>query len=66
MSYEPRLLTKYNAEIIPALTEQFQYKSKMQVPKLIKIALNQGVGLATQDKKLVENALQEMLSLIHI
>ncbi len=60
MSYEPRLLTKYNAEIIPALTEQFQYKSKMQVPKLVKIALNQGVGLATQDKKLVENALQEM------
>jgi len=60
MSYEPRLLTKYNAEIVPALIEQFQYKSKMEVPKLVKIAMNQGVGLATQDKKLVENALQEM------
>jgi len=60
MSYEPRLLTKYNAEIIPALMEQFQYKSKMEVPKLLKISINQGVGNATQDKKLVENAVEEM------
>ena len=40
--------------------EQFQYKSIMQVPKLEKICLNQGVGAATQDKKLVDNALTEM------
>ena len=40
--------------------EKFQYKSVMQVPKLVKICINQGVGGATQDKKLVDNALQEM------
>ncbi len=60
MSYQPRLKTKYTEEIIPKLIEQFQYKSSMEVPKLVKISMNQGVGLATQDKKLVENAVQEM------
>ncbi len=60
MSYVPRLRSKYNDEIIGKLKEQFQYKSIMQVPKLQKICLNQGVGAATQDKKMVENALNEM------
>jgi len=60
MSYVPRLRSKYNDEIVGKLKEQFQYKSVMQVPKLQKICLNQGVGAATQDKKLVENALNEM------
>jgi len=45
---------------VPRLREQFQYSSVMQVPKLKKICLNQGVGAATQDKKMVENALNEM------
>ena len=60
MSYEPRLRKKYKEEVIPALMEQFQYSSIMQVPKLEKIAINQGVGEATQDKKLVDNAVKEM------
>jgi large subunit ribosomal protein L5 len=60
MSYTPRLKDKYSTEIVPALMEQFQYKSIMEVPKLVKICLNQGVGEATQDKKLVDNALSEM------
>jgi large subunit ribosomal protein L5 len=60
MSYIPRLNTKYKDEVVPKLIETFNYKSSMQVPKLTKIAINQGVGLATQDKKLVENALKEM------
>ncbi len=60
MSYVPRLRSKYNDEIIGKLKEQFQYKSIMQVPKLQKICLNQGVGAATQDKKMVDNALKEM------
>lgn len=60
MSYTPRLKNKYRDEIIPALMEQFNYSSIMQVPKLTKICINQGVGQATQDKKLVDNALQEM------
>ena len=60
MSYTPRLKTKYKEEIISALNEQFGYKSIMQVPKLEKICINQGVGEATQDKKLVDNALNEI------
>lgn len=63
MSYQPLLRKKYKEEIVPALMEQFQYSSIMQVPKLVKICLNQGVGQATQDKKLADNALAE-LSLI--
>ena len=60
MSYVPRLRSKYNDEIIGKLKEQFQYSSIMQVPKLQKICLNQGVGTATQDKKMVDHALNEM------
>ena len=60
MSYIPRLKTKYKEEIVPALMEQFQYSSIMEVPRLVKICLNQGIGDATQDKKLVDSALQEM------
>ncbi|MFT4663621.1 MAG: large subunit ribosomal protein L5 [Polaribacter sp.] len=60
MSYTPRLKDKYRNEIVPSLMEQFGYKSIMQVPKLTKVCINQGVGQATQDKKLVDNALQEM------
>ena len=60
MSYTPRLKTKYKEEIISNLNEQFGYKSIMQVPKLEKICINQGVGDATQDKKLVDNALEEI------
>lgn len=60
MSYEPRLRKTYREEIAPSLMEQFGYKSIMQVPKLVKVCLNQGVGGATQDKKLVDTALAEM------
>lgn len=60
MAYTPNLRTKYNDEIVPVLKEKFSYSSVMQVPKLEKIILSQGVGKATTDKKLVENALQEM------
>ena len=60
MSYIPRLLQKYKEEIVPALMEQFQYSSIMEVPRLSKISINQGVGAATQDKKLVDNALEEV------
>lgn len=60
MTYIPRLKTKYNEEIRAALKEKFQYKSVMQVPKLVKISVNQGVGGATTDKKLIETAISEM------
>jgi len=60
MSYTPRLREKYQKEVAPALMEEFNYSSVMQVPRLLKICVNQGVGDATQDKKLVDHALQEM------
>ena len=41
---KPRLKEKYLAEIVPALKEKFQYKSVMQVPKLVKISINKGIG----------------------
>jgi len=60
MSYEPNFRKKYREEIVPKLMEEFGYKSIMQVPKLVKVCINQGVGGATQDKKLAENALKEI------
>jgi large subunit ribosomal protein L5 len=60
MSYTPRLRNKYKDEIIPALKTRFEYKSAMQVPKITKICLNQGIGKATADKKLVDSAVEEM------
>ncbi len=60
MSYKPRLRVKYQEEVKQALMDKFQYKSVMQIPRIEKICLNQGVGQATQDKKLAENALNEM------
>jgi len=63
MSYIPRLRKKYKDEIVSKLQEQFEYKSVMQVPKLEKICINQGVGKATQDKKLVKNALEQLTAI---
>jgi large subunit ribosomal protein L5 len=58
--YAPALKTKYSDEIIPALTKEFGYKTVMQVPRLEKIVLNQGVGQAIADKKLLEFGVKEM------
>ncbi|MBU8891856.1 MAG: 50S ribosomal protein L5 [Bacteroidales bacterium] len=60
MEYTPSLQTKYRDEIVPAMTKEFSYKSVMQVPKLEKIILNQGVGQAVADKKLIETAQEEL------
>jgi len=60
MSYRPRLKDRYNDEIVPTLQKEFNYKSVMQVPKISKIVLNQGVGEATSDKRLVDFAVEEM------
>lgn len=60
MGYELRLKKKYEEEVAKSLQEKFDYKTPMQVPRLVKICLNQGVGGATQDKKLVDAALSEM------
>ncbi|MBX7227673.1 MAG: 50S ribosomal protein L5 [Chitinophagales bacterium] len=60
MSYIPRLKKKYNEEIVNELKNKFEYKSVMQVPKLQKICINQGIGQAVSDKKMVDNAIEEM------
>jgi large subunit ribosomal protein L5 len=55
-----RLKEQYRNEIVPALIKQFGYKSAMQVPRIQKIVLNMGVGDATADKKLLDNAVGDM------
>ena len=60
MDYIPALKTKYREEIVPTLMKDFGYKSVMQVPRLEKVVLNQGVGAAVADKKLVDIAQEEL------
>lgn len=59
-TYTPRSKKLYDETIIKAMTEKFGYKNPMQVPKIEKIVLNMGVGEATQDKKKVTSAAEEM------
>jgi large subunit ribosomal protein L5 len=60
MSYVPNLKKKYKEEIVPALKKEFNFESVMQVPKLQKIVINQGVGQAVADKKIVDLAQEEL------
>ncbi|RYD51041.1 MAG: 50S ribosomal protein L5 [Sphingobacteriales bacterium] len=59
-NYSARLLHKYRDEVVPALMKRFGYKTVMQVPRLEKICLNQGVKGSVSDKKLIDDAVQEM------
>lgn len=63
MSYIPTLKTKYNEEIVPALVKEFGYKSVMQAPRLEKIVINQGLGQAVADKKIIEVAINELTAI---
>ncbi|MBN1415015.1 MAG: 50S ribosomal protein L5 [Bacteroidales bacterium] len=63
MTYIPNLKKKYDEEIVPALTKEFGYRTIMQVPKLEKIIINQGVGEAVADKKIVDVAQEELSSI---
>jgi large subunit ribosomal protein L5 len=60
MAYTPRLRDKYTKEVVPALTSQFNYKSPMQVPRILKVCINQGLGTAITDKKFIDNGINEM------
>jgi large subunit ribosomal protein L5 len=60
MAYTPRLKQEYKDKVVSALTEEFGYSNVMQVPKLKKIVLSQGVGAAVADKKLIDHAIDEM------
>ena len=53
----------YTERIVPALMKEFNYSTVMQVPKLKKIVINQGLGQATQDKKIIETAINELTAI---
>jgi large subunit ribosomal protein L5 len=59
-TYQPRLQKKYREEVIPALMKKFGYTTVMQCPRLVKICLNQGVKGSVSDKKLIDDAVNEM------
>ena len=61
--YVPNLQKKYKEEIVGKLQKEFGFATVMQVPRLVKITLNQGIGDATGDKKLVEVAQQELTAI---
>ena len=61
--YTPRLKTKYIEEVVPALKKEFGYKSSMEIPRIEKIILSQGLGEAVADKKIVEASVQEMTAI---
>jgi len=63
MGYIPRLKEQYKNEIVPSMQKEFDYKSVMQVPTLEKIVINQGVGEATSDKRLIDFAVEEISSI---
>lgn len=60
VNYQPRLQAKYKDEVVGNLMKKFGYSTVMQVPKLVKICLNQGVKGSVSDKKLVDDAVKEM------
>ncbi|MSP68688.1 MAG: 50S ribosomal protein L5 [Bacteroidetes bacterium] len=63
LTYAPRMKKHYRELVVPALQKKFNYTSTMQVPRLEKICINQGVGDAVADKKLIEGALKEMATI---
>jgi len=56
----PRLKAKYRSEIVPALKSEFEFANIMQVPGLVKIVVNMGVGEAARDSKLIEGAIRDL------
>jgi len=63
MENQPRLRKKYLEEIVPALVKELDYKTVMQVPKLTKISINQGISAALTDKKLIDIGVAEMTAI---
>jgi len=59
----PRLKARYRAEVLPSLREQFGYANVMQVPGLVKIVVNMGVGEAARDSKLIEGAIRDLTAI---
>ena len=59
-NYTPRFKERYRDEVVPALTAQFGYDNVMQVPRLVKISVNKGVGEASVNKKILDDAVEEL------
>lgn len=60
MAYVPRIKAQYREEVVPELRKQFGYDNVMQVPRLLKIVVNKGVGEASNNKKILDDAIQEI------
>lgn len=60
MSYEPRLKQEYKERVKPALTKEFSYSNTMEIPRMKKIVISRGVGEAVADKKLIDQAVEEL------
>ncbi len=60
MAYTPRLKEQYRNEVVPALTKQFGYENVMEVPRLVKISVNKGVGEASANQKVLDDAIEEL------
>ena len=63
MGYSPRLKEEYRERIVKTLTEEFDYKNAMMVPKLEKIVISSGVGAAVADNKLIDRAVEELTTI---
>ena len=63
MSIVVNLKEDYKSRIVPALVKEFSYKTVMQAPKLTKIVINQGLGIAVADKKIIETAINELTAI---
>ena len=59
----PRLLERYRKDVVPRLSREFSYANVHQVPKLTKIVVNLGLGEATQNPKLLDNAVGELAAI---
>jgi large subunit ribosomal protein L5 len=60
---EPRLKKRYQAEVIPALVRQFGFKNKMEVPRVLKVTVNMGLGEAVQNGKIIDSGVTEITAL---
>ena len=60
---QPRLKTRYREEIVPALQGEFNYANPMQIPGLVKVVVNMGVGEAARDSKLIEGAIKDLAAI---
>lgn len=60
---KPRLIDKYKNDIVPKMMQSFKYKNQLQVPRLVKIVVNMGVGEAVQDIKILDQAMDELAAI---